>query len=736
MDTNNEVRFDPMTGEPIKNKNEEENHGFDPMTGEPLVRIGFDPMTGEPVYGTKGTKIEDTIAKTNSTNRKKQKFPLGGKIVAVSAVILVVAAVLFLKGVGRLGLVDTEKMLVYQKNGTIYYVPNMDKADKQIEVDSNESEYTYSFELTPSGKYLYYCTEDDRRTLYRAELGKLKSDTDKNDKYITEIGNNVYEYKVMEEEYVVYRSDNEDLSYYNGKEDYDIDQNVERYEVGDDGYIYYKTNKTGEYQWRYYNVRTTESDTYARDVNMQDYNAGTGEILVRDGDAFYTISKDGKETKVVDDVDNMVSVSLEDKVVYFTRERTEKHNLYEYVDDPYAGSEDGMKEPEMMDFAHEISEEMALSSEDIEYLQEYPEYEYNFYDYYVEWDEEYGIRSYYNSDIGKSYYYDGDNDSWYDIDIAEYESACEEYYNIENRVSIREKLKETDFEISCHDLYMCRFGADEVLLSKNVNKTDFRVDCAAEIAVYGKTATSENLGKVEHIDNIYDVYEFENRMRRMLDSDYYDSDYYDSDYEEDDEEGELNQNRETIYICLGEKEFCLDEDGTFDKMQVSPDGKFLIVYMIQDEKYACCYNIAGGELKKIWELEDDILSGNWSGNCYYYIAGDDEEGDLIKFENGKSETILKNITPCDIKIDKDERIFTHNTDYDRELRVYNHKGDYKEIENNIQEYSCINPNRIVYIKNDSLWVYNGDEDDARVARNVESGCYSCYSEDAVSLIWN
>ena len=36
MDTNNEVRFDPMTGEPINNKNEEENHGFDPMTGEPI----------------------------------------------------------------------------------------------------------------------------------------------------------------------------------------------------------------------------------------------------------------------------------------------------------------------------------------------------------------------------------------------------------------------------------------------------------------------------------------------------------------------------------------------------------------------------------------------------------------------------------------------------------------------------------------------------------------------------
>lgn len=33
---------------------------FDPMTGEPLVQIGFDPMTGEPVYGTKGSLVPST----------------------------------------------------------------------------------------------------------------------------------------------------------------------------------------------------------------------------------------------------------------------------------------------------------------------------------------------------------------------------------------------------------------------------------------------------------------------------------------------------------------------------------------------------------------------------------------------------------------------------------------------------------------------------------------------------
>ena len=47
------MQFDPMTGEPIEEQQNEENVQFDPMTGEPISQTaqeeqptgGFDPMT-------------------------------------------------------------------------------------------------------------------------------------------------------------------------------------------------------------------------------------------------------------------------------------------------------------------------------------------------------------------------------------------------------------------------------------------------------------------------------------------------------------------------------------------------------------------------------------------------------------------------------------------------------------------------------------------------------------------
>ena len=113
---NDEVRFDPMTGEPIQKPTEEpqnygfdpmtgepiqkpveeqtkvetENHGFDPMTGEPLVQIGFDPMTGEPVYGTRGSSVPGP-----SAARKKSSawVKVAAGVVGVAAIAAILVSV-------------------------------------------------------------------------------------------------------------------------------------------------------------------------------------------------------------------------------------------------------------------------------------------------------------------------------------------------------------------------------------------------------------------------------------------------------------------------------------------------------------------------------------------------------------------------------------------------------------------------------------------------------------------
>ncbi|MCR5526070.1 MAG: hypothetical protein K6F39_01635 [Lachnospiraceae bacterium] len=87
----NGVEFDPMTGEPVKKGEQSQSDvQFDPMTGEPVNNdaqaggsVQFDPMTGEPVYGG------NSFSSVPAENPKK-----GNKAaVAVVAVIVVLIAI-------------------------------------------------------------------------------------------------------------------------------------------------------------------------------------------------------------------------------------------------------------------------------------------------------------------------------------------------------------------------------------------------------------------------------------------------------------------------------------------------------------------------------------------------------------------------------------------------------------------------------------------------------------------
>ena len=77
--------YDPMTGELIQQEPEESKEPemrFDPMTGEPLKAVGFDPMTGEPVYAA----VADP-----DTQTKKRRLPMIG---AIAAGVVAVAGVI------------------------------------------------------------------------------------------------------------------------------------------------------------------------------------------------------------------------------------------------------------------------------------------------------------------------------------------------------------------------------------------------------------------------------------------------------------------------------------------------------------------------------------------------------------------------------------------------------------------------------------------------------------------
>lgn len=87
-----EMKFDPMTGEPITPASEQPEVKFDPMTGQPITQqgtvTGYDPMTGQPIYA--GTNAVYTAATAT-----KAGLGIGAKIGIAVAAVAVVGAVAF-----------------------------------------------------------------------------------------------------------------------------------------------------------------------------------------------------------------------------------------------------------------------------------------------------------------------------------------------------------------------------------------------------------------------------------------------------------------------------------------------------------------------------------------------------------------------------------------------------------------------------------------------------------------
>ena len=62
---------------------------------------------------------------------------------------------------------------------------------------------------------------------------------------------------------------------------------------------------------------------------------------------------------------------------------------------------------------------------------------------------------------------------------------------------------------------------------------------------------------------------------------------------------------------------------------------------------------------------------------------------------------------------------------ERQLQIYAGAKDTKKIGRDVTQYTYIAADRIVYMKNGSLYVYNGKKEDRRIAMNVDD--YTCHS---------
>lgn len=312
------------------------------------------------------------------------------------------------------------------------------------EVRSESSESWNNLTLTSDGKYLYFYSKIDSAgngTLCRAEVGKLKRDSSKNDKYIEEISSNVYSYELLDKQTkVLFQKENGKLILWDGKDEEDVAKDVNGYRICDDGNTVLYTQGDGESATTiaYYDLSTKKGDEIVRDAYTIDswmnedfilYETGSDE----EGTDLYCTDLSGESEKVAENIYSMVGCNAEEKTVRYIAEATTSESVYDYIDDPNAAADEGLTEPDMKNYLTAATEQDAMSESELEYYTEYPEEIADFYDY-LSYDDDMGMYytyKYTEDDLGDYTYdyfvYDELATQWYKVDTEKYEADSENY---------------------------------------------------------------------------------------------------------------------------------------------------------------------------------------------------------------------------------------------------------------------------------------------------------------------
>jgi len=238
----------------------------------------------------------------------------------------------------------------YLSDGKYELITNLDK-EQTIEIASSKSDSTMASLLafSPDGKYVYYYTKYDSYygsgSLCRAEYGKLKEDSNKNDKYIEIIATDVsLGFRFLDDGAVTYKNSDGTLYCFNGEESTQIAKNVSYYFTdGSDKIVY----ATGDYSEGYtlYGVELSDIDNKIKLASYfeQVFNASDFENILYtkyedDGtETLYVVGFEKETEKLAESVSYLTQF---DGKTYFTAENGEMLSLYDFVVDTHADSDE------------------------------------------------------------------------------------------------------------------------------------------------------------------------------------------------------------------------------------------------------------------------------------------------------------------------------------------------------------------------------------------------------------
>ena len=643
----------------------------------------------------------------------------------------------------------------YLSNGRYELLTNLNK-DQTIEIDSSQSDSVTSDLLAfgPDGKYIYYYTKYDSDyetgTLCRAEYGKLKKDSGKNDKYIEIIATNVsLGFRFVDDDSITYENSDGDLYYFNGKESIRVAQNVSYYFTNASGQIVYATEDDSE-GCALYGVSLADIENKIKLVSdlANIYNAVDFENILytkREDDGTETLYVVGFTKEAEKLAENLTGLTQSDGKIYFTAANGTMLSLYDFVDDTNAEAEAGITEPDMDDFSipdyrYEMVYGSDLSESDFDEL--YTSCTKNLYWYGESTWWSYSMEDALDEDWGdytdevhaatkrfidkfsesadedgyilvtdevkaalKEIQKCGENpeEEWqwmwlcynkYEdgttTDYEAYDDALEKWYAAKNSITIRETLQNSDNDYAVQTLYCYEKGTLTA-----VNETVLNANFYRGAIIFNTTDTISEKIKLENVSSIYDV-----------------RDLFNINYE-----AENN-------IILTDGTSCKMSSGAARTLAEANDSGYANLYFTDKEVYMNESNgglsvatISGGTVGDFSIVNDDAKVITMDDSTLYYVSGSYENnnvtyGDLYSCNSGTSNRIARDVILNNINQYSDGVILAYTgyrSSYGYELTMIDSKGETTLIDDNVTQYIRVDKSTLLYISDGDLYSYNGKE---------------------------
>lgn len=707
-------------------------------------------------------KVDDTSVSTPMTPIRipKSDFVQPKKKISYKIIIgIAIAFILFIVAIWGLKALfssfSSDNAYAYISDGKYELITNLDK-DQTIEISSSKSDsiMTDLLAFSPDGKYIYYYTKYDGHSgtgsLCRAEYGKLKEDSSKNDNYIEIIATDVsLGFRFLNDGSITYQNSDGTLYYFNGEDPTKIAKNVSYYFTDESEKIVYATGDYSEGYMLYgvvlsdidnkiklgSNLAHVYSTTDFENILYTKYEDDRTETL-------YVVGFAKETEKLAESVSSFAQI---DEKIYFTAENGVMLNLYDYVEDTYADTDVEIKKPNRDDFSiPKYSYEMVYGP-DLS--------ENNFDELYTSCTKDlywFGESTSGSSSMTESLdvnWGEGDksdaihvatqqfidkfsataNDDGYILvtdevkaalkkintvageedwewlwfcynkyqsgtttDYDAYNAASDKWHVAKKRISMRETLQNKENDYAVRTLY-CFDKGKLTEVNENVLNTRSYTDAI----IFNTTDMITETVKIENTSSADDV-------RSLFD--------IDSEVEN--------------YIILSDGKLRRVSVGAAETFAEAYDNDYATLCFTNKEIY---FSDGDGSLS-IATITDDVISDfeifndnaeimAVDGSTLYYASDPYQNNniiycDLYSYSNGTCTCLARDIMLTNINLYNDGVILAYTgyrNNFGYELTMINSKGETTFIGDNVTQYIRVDKSTLLYISDGDLYFYNGRE---------------------------